>query len=100
MSHALQVLEEQLRRARAPRPPDLRGSKMNQSRRRTALEAWRRQQTGFTRERLSQELRDRRSLGAFHPWITAARAEASAVARVAKAQASLRRARVQIPPRD
>lgn len=99
MKHDLQALEDRLRQARAPRAPrpeDWTGSRMNQTRRRlayqSALEAyWKkyRAHRRAPRARVSQETWDQLQLGAFLPWIVAARAEAAAAARVAKAQAIL-----------
>ena len=91
--HALTGLENQLRQAAAPRPPDFKGSKLNQARRRINLEHWYYSQTCWARKRISQPDRDRSALGTFHSWIVAARAEAAAVAHVAKAQSTLQHKR-------
>jgi hypothetical protein len=81
-----------MRAKNAPRPPDLRGTRLNQFRRWVAMEAWHVHQAGHSNDvRLSQEDRDRRDFGKLYGWLVQSKAEAAAVARVGKAQAALRR---------
>jgi hypothetical protein len=70
---------------------------MNQARRRALLDSWWAARLGIGCRRapafrIAPREADALALGSFHPWIIAARAEASNVARVAKAQAALRHA--------